>query len=492
MRLIVACAKAGVTDTSHSEKTRVGKSLFSFVVLIGIILIGACENDALTKNNAGMRDDRLAGRPICGSPDDLKAHVPTKWDSFVPPPEGRTYVDPIFGCPVTRITDSGKDEVVWDGKHPAFMNYYSTLTAVNASDTMVMVTATDGSWRVKGTNGSVLVPSSKMPKMNDGHPVWDASNGNRFYFTIGNKLDAGAVVNQDVSTAVLHVFEEYKGVASPDAADLSQDGDHIALVGQNADDTVDVFSWSLSKQAKTSIYRSQCKVNQWGVTETPQPACLHKLQFSPDNNLIIEFAEDGTGSEQGLRLWRNDRLVHLQDHTNHIDSGYDPQGNPIFIELGRSSTLEGETNPCSSGWGLDMRLINNLSDARCIIDRQPPLHVSYRGSKSQPWAAISFFDDRSAGPEFNTDSPHFAPPTADNWHLYEDEIILAQIGGNLVYRLAQARSRSAEGYWNQPHAAISRDGKYVVFTSNMAHPNGCPSNMNVPNECTDVYIIKTF
>jgi hypothetical protein len=24
----------------------------------------------------------------------------------------------------------------------------------------------------------------------------------------------------------------------------------------------------------------------------------------------------------------------------------------------------------------------------------------------------------------------------------------------------------------------------------MAHPNGCPANMHVANECSDVYIIK--
>jgi hypothetical protein len=40
-----------------------------------------------------------------------------------------------------------------------------------------------------------------------------------------------------------------------------------------------------------------------------------------------------------------------------------------------------------------------------------------------------------------------------------------------------------------PRAAISRDGKYVVFTSNMANPNGCSRNARVPGECTDVYLI---
>jgi hypothetical protein len=74
--------------------------------------------------------------------------------------------------------------------------------------------------------------------------------------------------------------------------------------------------------------------------------------------------------------------------------------------------------------------------------------------------------------------------------LYEDEIVLTRVDGTAVYRLAHARSRSSEGYWAEPRAALSRDGKYVIFTSTMAYPNGCPSNMHVPGECLDVYLIK--
>jgi len=462
------------------------------VILIGVALVGASKSHVIRGASTNTSGDRFSGKPTCGLANDLKVRIPTDWNSLVPPPEGGTYVDPVFGCQVTRITDTQKDGVGWNGKHLAFMNYYSTLTAVDATDTMVMIAASDGSWRIKSIKGSMVVPSSKMPQMNDGHPVWDAANGNRFYFAIGNKLDAGTVTDQAASVMVLHTFNEYQGIASPDAADLSQDGDHIALVGQNTDGTIDVFSWSLNKRIKTSTYHSQCKINQWGVTETPQPACLHKLQFSPDNNLLLEFATDGIEPEQGLRLWLDGRLVHLQDHTNHIDTGDDAQDNAVFLELGRSSTLEGETNPCPSRWGLDVRMINQLSETRCLLDKQPPLHVSYRGSKFQPWAAISFFDDRSNGPEFTSNDARYTAPNPKNWQLYEDEIMLANISGDSVYRLAHARSRSAEGYWNQPHAAISRDGKYVVFTSDMAHPNGCPTSMQVSNNCTDVYAIKVF
>jgi hypothetical protein len=139
---------------------------------------------------------------------------------------------------------------------------------------------------------------------------------------------------------------------------------------------------------------------------------------------------------------------------------------------------------------MDVRQLNNLQSSVCLIDYQPYWHISYRGSASQPWIALSFFDSRTPGPEFFSSNGNYQTPSATSWQLYEDEIILAKVDGSAIYRLAQARSRSMESYWAQPHGSISRDGKYVIFTSNMAYPNGCPANMHVSGDCSDVYLIQ--
>jgi hypothetical protein len=425
---------------------------------------------------------------ICGKPNDKAIHIPPNWTTFNLPPAEQTFIDPVFGCPVTRLTN-GSSETLSDGTHPSFMNYYSTLTAMNAADTMVFIASIDGAWDIRDMNGNIVVRKGKMPAMNNGHPVWDASEGVSFYYAFGKALYKGTVNGQGAKSTLLHTFREYRGIASPDAADLSQDGDHIALVGQNSNNTMDVFVWSLRKQAKTSVYTTTCKVDG-SITETTQPGCVHKLLLSADNRLSIGFANNGTGTEQGVRLWNDSMLVHLQDSlTGHYDHGYDMKGNPIVVGMDNSATLEGITNPCPSRWGLDIEQQNKLSSMACLLDNEPAWHISYRGDASQPWAAISFFDDRKPGPELFNKSPGFEEPSSSNWKLYEDEIVLVRIDGGAIYRLAHARSRSAENYSAQPHAAISRDGRYVVFTSNMAFPDGCPANMHVANECTDVYII---
>jgi hypothetical protein len=338
-------------------------------------------------------------------------------------------------------------------------------------------------------HGEVVVPAEKMPAMNNGHPLWDASDGSEFYYTAGNELFRATITTKAAKGAVLHPFKEYKSIVSPDAADMSQDGDHIALVGENADHTMDIFVWALREQVKTAVYRTNCKA-PGRAADSPQPGCLHKMQLTADNQLSLQFATDGAAPEQGLRLWDGHGLVALQNTTNHYDTGYDLSDASIYVAADNSATLPSFVNPCSSGWGLDVRQLQALANSKCLLDHQPSWHVSYRGGKSQPWVALSFFDDRKAGPELFAGDGGYQPPSLRNWALYEGEIALARIDGSAMYRLAHARSRSAVNFWSSPRAAISRDGKYVVFTSNMAHAAGCPAHMHVAGNCTDVYVIN--
>ncbi len=463
---------------------------FVFVAMIMTIRLSTSMDGQL---RSGGTNRAVGPAPICGHSGDTLVRVPPNWTTFTPPDAGTTYVDPVFGCTLKRLTNSSLEETLPDGTHPSLMNYYSTFSPINATDTMLLVFSNNGAWRLKDTDGKTVVPAANMPPMNNGHPIWDAADGRVLYYTFQNALYSGTVSGNSVRGEALHIFGEYRGIVSPDAADLSQDGDHIALVGQNPNSTMDIFVWSLRRQEKSSVYTTACTL-AGDITATVQPGCVHKLQLTGNNLLSIEFAANGSGTEQGLRLWNGSELVPLQNQTSHYDTGYDLSGNSIYVSMGNSWSLNGISSPCPSGWGLDVRLLEELHSAQCLLDQQPSWHISYRGSVSQPWIAISFFDTRPSGPEFYGINKHFQAPSATNWQLYEDEIILARIDANnnhgLIYRLAHARSRSVEGYWSQPHAAISRDGKYVIFTSNMANPNGCPASMYVGNECSDVYLIR--
>ena len=434
-----------------------------------------------------------SGAPSCGKSGDSSNHVPTDWNTFVPPGKGQSYVDPTFGCTVTRITDVSSE--VWSGSfYLPITHGYATVSPFNANDTYLMLA--DG-WNrhfVTDLKGNMVVASGNMPGMNDTWVLWDATNVSVFYYTNGNSLMKGTISGSAVAASTVHQFSEYAAINFMDETDVSQDGAHVVIVGGDTSGSSpeNVFDYDFVTNTKGPVYTTSCR----GPVGGPNNACLHKLIQTPDNNVIVQFASDGSGPEQGNRLWTGSSpLLVLQDATNHLDGGMDLSGNAVFIESGNGTYTPGLSNPCPSGGGLDVRQIYNPASAVCLLDNPPSWHVGYRGNAQQPWVGLSFFDVRSSGPEWFDNSANYAAPSSSTWLLYEDEIMAVRIdannNANSVYRLARGYSRSNEDFNATPKAAISRDGKYLAFDSNMAYAHsGCPANFQTATNCIDVYVIK--
>ena len=447
----------------------------------------------ISLSGSGVTQSTSNGAPICGISGDTSNHIPTDWSTFVPPAKGQSYVDSSFGCTVTRITDASKD--AWSGSFYLPLTHgYATVSSFNANDSYLMLA--DG-WNrhfVTDLTGNIVVSSSNMPASNDTWFLWDASNASVFYYTNGNSLMKGTISGSSVATTSVRQFSEYPTINFMDETDVSQDGAHVVVIGGDTSGSSpeNVFVYNLANNTKGPVYTTSCT----GSVNNPNNGCLHKLIQTPDNNVIIQFASDGSGPEQGNRLWAGTYpLPHLQDQTNHLDAGYDLNGNAIFIESGNSNYTSGFSNPCPSGWGLDVRQVHNTSASTCLLDNPPSWHVGYRGNSQQPWVGLSFFDVRGSSPEWFGNSPNYVAPSASTWLLYEDEIMVARIdannNSNQVYRLARAYSRSGQDFNATPKAAISRDGRYLAFDSNMAYAHsGCPANFQTGTNCVDVYVIK--
>jgi hypothetical protein len=164
----------------------------------------------------------------------------------------------------------------------------------------------------------------------------------------------------------------------------------------------------------------------------------------------------------------------------HTDVGRDLEGNEVAV-VGR--VPDTYRDACPSGGGADTIRIDSPHIISCLVDiNWAPAHISYRDS-SQGWVAISFFDQETC-PHYSCFDAHLASDWQSSWRHFYEELILVKIDGSAVFRLAHHRSRSAESYWAESRAAISRDGRYVVFDSNMnIHDTGL-------NDYTDSYLIK--
>jgi len=450
--------------------------------------------------------------PTCGKSNNRTTLVPADWDTFVPPAKGKSYVDPTFGCTVTRITDSSRDVLDWSGtKYLPESHGYSQVSPFNANDTYLMLGSSAGHF-VTDLAGNMVVGYAAMPNCNNSQSctiangsndtwfAWDATNPAVFYYTFQNYMMKGTIAPPAVAVSVLHQFTEYPFINFMDKMDVSYDGKHVVIVGgdNTGKSPENAFSYDFTTNTKGPVYTTACT----GLINGPNNSCLHSITQTVKNDLLIDFAPDGPGPEQGQKLWNGTLpMPHVQDYTNHIDNGLDRNGVPVFIGLNNGGTVAGDVNACASGWGLDVRQLYDITKAVCLLDEVlphplPAWHTSYRGGgPNQPWVAFSFFDNSTPGPEWFSNAPTYAAPTAANWLLYQDEIILVRIDAENnpanVYRLARAYSRSAEDFNSNPKAAISRDGKYVSFDSNMAYAKaGCPANFQTPTNCTDVYVIK--
>ena len=513
-----------VEDQPGNLKSSVGSN--------ALTLSGSAFSSQNTGSLAGNGVVSAVGTPLCGIPDDVRPHLPTdsqghvNWDSFVAPAKGKSYVDPVFGCTVTRLTDDS-------------LSYhdYSTTQAMSASDAYILI-GHDGQMRIVNLKGDVIVDQTHMPAHNSGHYLWDATDGNKFYYAFNNSLMSGTITGHNsVKRATVREFNEYqKWIAIMDYSNMSADRDHIALVGENRAAggiaTIDFFVYQFSTKQKIYVFKSStqgCVVNGAPAPLGGQPGgdCMHKLLLTADNQPVMEWhmnrdpkmpagCVSAFAVGAGCKTITNadGTLRILQSGTTHMDTGWDNTGTKSIIveNFDPDPNATHRYDPCYNHGGIAIKDVNTFALSCLLSTDFRSGHVSYLGGPHQPWVGIDVEDDRDPGPErYNTHPGHYAAPTqpclqledakidARCWTVYENEIMIIRIDGagnfhglggtaGKTYRLAHSRSRQAEHYYAQPRASISRDGKYIVFDSNMAHPDGNCTGKEA-NGCADVYVV---
>ncbi|HTD23537.1 MAG TPA: hypothetical protein VK738_12840 [Terriglobales bacterium] len=400
--------------------------------------------------------------PACGQLDDGLVHVPPSYNSFTPPAEGQGYVDPQYGCTVTRLTDSTHDSPIVPRHH-----YYSTLTPFNANSSEVMVFLDNGSNEIRDIRGNIVVPVANMPGSNTGVEPWDPITPNVFYYVNGNQFLKGTISGTTVVSTVLHTFSAYSQVVIPDEEDLTDDGTKIWLIGNPGNEcagTGILYDHSTDTVVSQSLILNSC----------------HKVQIFPSGKMLCTNCNGNN-----ITIYNTDGSIYWNPPytaTAHAEVGTDLQGREVLIHTANGTA---SLNACADPWNsLTVVDINAKAPVNCLINGIPPWHVSYRDS-SAGWVALSFFDQGTC-PDYSCFFPqNLTSNWTGLWSHYAEEVIVVKIDGSKVQRLVHHRSRSAEYYWAQSHAAISRDGKFVLFDSNMDISN---SGFVSPNQYSDVYL----
>jgi len=440
-----------------------------------ITFLSTASNSPAVVSLSGTGVPVSTGTP-CGQLGDGLIHLPPNYNSFSPPARGQSYVDPQYGCTVVRLTQGISQFGV-----PAH-HYYSTITPFNADDSRIMLYLDNGSPAIVDLTGNVVVPAGNIPGSNTNNHPWDPSNPAVFYYTNINQFIKGTISGNTVTGTALRTFTGYSTCVIPDQEDVTDDGTKIWLVctpsGGSASQNVAVL-YNLA----TDVIVSQ------SLVVGAQEGGWHKIQIFPSGKMLLTG-----GSLCTQCIYNTDGTLYWNPpfaYSGHADVGTDLQGREVMISTasGVDSLNACGTEKWSSLTAVD---INAKTPVGCVIGKPPSpgipsWHISYRDSANSStgkWVLTSMFDQGTCPGDYSCFTSRLAANWTSLWSAYSEELVLAKIDGSQVYRLGYTWSRSAENYWAQPHAAISRTGKYMVFDS----------NFNISNtgfsQYSDVYLVK--
>ena len=386
---------------------------------------------------------------------DNSSRVPPNYYAFLPPATGISYVDPIFGSTIKRMSDAtvSPDIAYGTGFLPFISNEYSTMSPFNSDNSRILALHFSyfGLYNGIFDGAGNFIKNLPFAVSASTEPRWSRTKPDILYFISGNQLK-----QLDISTdaiSVLHTFAEYTSISGKGESDISFDGDHFVLIGNNRF----VFVYEISSDSKGSTLDTEGRI-------------FDSLYITPNNNVTISWYDRGTARYTGIELFdRNMNFLRQAARAGgHMDVTRDDQGVEVLVWA--NSADAGATCPNSI---VKIRLDNGQQTCILSLDQSLALHIS--GADNSGW----FFVD--------TYAPSDPAPSPGSWVPYTNEILQVKLDGTQVRRLAHHRSRpnAFDTYNYEPRVSASRDGSRIVFTSNY----GLQSILGYSSLYSDIYLI---
>ncbi len=372
------------------------------------------------------------------------------------PKAGGKFSDPVFGTEIMRATDER------DGAAPGLGTYYSHWPTFNCNNTILLIR--------KGDTGDAIIKdfdpvnfrigaSRPLPISlpGGGAPSWESSiwsnHDPQIIYTYSGYYDGGMKLYRfDVSTGIFRLIKDF--------GFLSGGKDFLRQMYMSADD--DIFCWLhirsgvnegepifyLVYQRSTNkvLFHNSCTVYVGGVDE------VHVDKSGQWLHVVIPTPQpDGTGTRfLNLQTGEYQLLTRAVDHP------------PGHGDLG-TGTIVGFDNYNNGISWRRLDAVHQFKDvflfrsAEGVSDWTNDFHGSMLAD-NEDWVTVGTFDDPSI--------------TLPRTGVFKDEILQAALDGSgRVRRICHTRSSidnrtNTTGYWAMPKPTISKDGRFIAFTSN--------------------------
>jgi hypothetical protein len=423
-------------------------------LLVGLalaLLLTLQSNDrAETAGTAVLTDPEIVVRP---------APLP-------PQPPGVAFTDPAFGTTLRRIT-SASDEGGF-GTH-----IYSQLQAFSPDNTLLLLIESER-YVVRRVDDTSAVSGLNTAGWNA--PRWHPKQPGVIVHYDSNDDDILRLQLTDIdsleTTTVFTFPAPYTRIRGNQSFDeLSRDGRWAAGMASSRDGEQIIFALDLedgalgAQMTVSEFYAGPCRPDpEWGLVEPDW------IGVSPlGDYLIIQWPRDGTERCSGLETFdiRSGAFAgRVSDGHQHGDLGLAADGRTQFF-------MTFEIYHPSGRLALGIReLPGDLPVSRPHYVQVTDWNGEHISCQGPPGVCLV---SMSADP-------------ADGWSALEGELFLQYLDGSIL-RLAHHRSTSC-GYWVQPRASLSADGRYVVFASDWASGTdntGCDGGDDLGRG--DVYMI---
>jgi len=408
---------------------------------------------------------------LCGVAGDARIHIPVQYKTYAPPVRGGSYADQQYGCTITRLTDAVAQRLAGRTAH----HRYSTRTPFNSDNTKILLEDGNGTSFIVDTLGNMLCAAGTLPFGANDTPLWSNTNPNQLYFQQRNQLKRVDISRRCSGVVtVLHTFRQFTVLTQiRSKQNLSFDGDHMLIYGDG--NFLGVYTISTDTVGPTA-----------GGFNT---ATMDYADLLPSNRVLVVWNVSGTARNNGTELWDQNmnfiKQINSLDH--HSAVGKDLDGSDIWVYEGSGDTVY--PAGCSPTGVIKVKVDQAVSGTTagetCLLGHSFSVdgHYSLYNTAGGQYALFSNKDNRSPGTYVLPVESNYAT----DWQLYGNELILLKLDGSEVRRLAFHRSNRVSGaYWPDPKAALSRDGKYLIFSSTYDIQ---PITTNNP-DYNDEYLIK--
>lgn len=404
-----------------------------------------------------------AERGACAGIEDASLVLPQP--ALARPAVGERIAEPVFGTTLRRLT----------GRTPSggwATHEYSQLQAVSP-DGLYLLLIEDGAYVVRRLDDLALQTAVESSSWNA--PRWLASSPHAIIHYDGNGDDDVTVQRTDAVTGatvdLLTLPAAYERVRVNQSSDeLSRDGRWIGGMLARSDGANVVFALDLVRRELGAVlplaqlYAGPCEPDpEWGALE-PDWVGVSPL----GRYLLVQWARDGTERCSGLESFdvaSGAFVGRVYDGHQHGDLGVTTDGAGEFFmtfELYHPSGL----------LSLGVRALPGTATASAptyvqVLDWGNGAHISCRGPAGV--CLVTASSDLSNGRS-----------------AFEGELFLQHVDGR-VERIAHHRSSEC-GYWVQPRATLSPDGRRAVFASDWGAASCAPSNDGLGRG--EVYVVE--